>query len=96
LPLSGWYPPEVPPPTEPSIIIDSNSKNDEEIVRRAVFHTYNIVEDDVKLRFDPSRFEKVREQYPVRREFQAFTVKLKGDPDQAGKILEDLGFRVEA
>jgi len=96
LPFSGWYPPEVPPPTEPSIIIDSNSKNDEEIVRRAVFHTYNIVEDDVKLRFDPSRFEKVREQYPVRREFQAFTVKLKGDPHQAGKILEDLGFRVEA
>ncbi len=96
LPVSNWYPDEVPLPPEPLLIIDSNGKSDEEILRRAVLHTYNIAEDDVKLRFDPSRFEKVREEYPVRREFSSFTVKLKGDPKKAGAILGALGFRVES
>ncbi len=95
LPVSNWYPNEVPLPSEPLLIIDSNGKSDEEILRKAVLHTYNIAEDDVKLRFDPSRFERVREEYPVRREFPSFTVKLKGDPKKAGVILGALGFRVE-
>ncbi len=82
-------------PAEPVLTIDSNGKSDEEILRKAVLHTYNIVEDDIKLRFDPSRFEKVREEYPVRREFPAFTVRLKGDPKKAGTKLEMLGFNVE-
>jgi len=43
-----------------------------------VFHTYNIIEDDVKLRFDPSLFEKIRGNYPIRREFPAYTVSLTG------------------
>lgn len=94
IPVSNWYP-EVPPPQEPVLVIDSNGKSCDEIVRKAVFHAYNIAEDDVKLRFDPSRFERIREQYPVRREFQAFTVKLKGDPKGAGKILGEMGFKVE-
>lgn len=95
IPLLNWYPDEMPLPAEPVLTIDSNGKSDEEILRKAVLHTYNIVEDDIKLRFDPSRFEKVREEYPVRREFPAFTVRLKGDPKKAGTKLEMLGFNVE-
>ncbi len=94
IPIDNWFPGNVPQPANPKISIDG-SKEDIEILKKAVFHSYNIVEDDVKLRFDPSRFEKIREEYPVRREFNAYSVKLTGGSENAVSILEDLGFIVE-
>jgi erythronate-4-phosphate dehydrogenase len=92
--LSDWYPSDIPAPSEPEITIECAGKSREEIIRKAVLHTYNINEDDVKLRFDPSRFEKIREHYPVRREFQAYKLHLKGASDETRKLLSDLGFKV--
>ncbi len=57
-------------------------------------HTYNIVEDDIRLRFDPSLFEKERENYPVRREFSYYTINLKDGNQEIEKLLKDLGFKV--
>ncbi len=96
LKLSSWTPERIPEPVSPSLIIDVNGKNTEEIVRRSVFHTYNIIEDDVKLRFDPSLFEKLRGNYPVRREFPAYTINLRGDNHEAAELLNKLGFRIKA
>ena len=64
------------------------------LFRSVVFHSYNIIEDDIRLRFDPSRFEKERENYPVRREFPYYTINLKGPGEEAGLLLEKLGFKV--
>jgi erythronate-4-phosphate dehydrogenase len=94
IPLVDWYPSEVPAPPKPVLIIDCNGKSNEEILRRAVFHTYNIVEDDIRLRFDPSRFEKERENYPVRREFSCYTIDLKDGNEEIKKLLKSLGFKV--
>ena len=94
IPLTDWYPPEIPLLPEPVIKIDCNGKSNEEILRKAVFHTYNIVEDDIRLRFDPSRFEKERENYPVRREFPFYTIKLKDGNKGITKLLKSLGFKV--
>ncbi len=94
LPLTGWFPEEIPAPAEPVLTIDCKGKNDEEIIRKAVFHTYNIVEDDIRLRFDPSRFEKERENYPVRREFSSYTLNLKGGQAEIENKLKELGFKV--
>lgn len=94
LPLTGWYPSEIPAPHEPVLVIDCNGKNNEDILRKAVFHTYNIVEDDISLRFDPSRFEKARENYPVRREFASFTIELKDGNEEITQLLKSLGFKV--
>lgn len=94
LPLTKWYPEEIPAPAEPVLVIDCIGKSDEEIIRKAVFHTYNIVEDDIKLRFDPSRFEKVRENYPLRREFSSYTINLKGGSAEIEKKLKELDFKV--
>jgi erythronate-4-phosphate dehydrogenase len=94
IPLTGWYPTEVPGTNDPVLEIDCAGKTSEEIVRKAVNHTYNIVEDDVRLRFDPSRFEKERENYPVRREFSYYTINLKDGNKEAVKLLKDLGFNV--
>lgn len=94
LPLANWSPAEIPPPQQPELSIDCNGKGSEEIIRKAVLHSYNIVEDDIKLRFDPSRFEKIRGDYPLRREFPAFRLNLKDATTEARKMLEGLGFRV--
>jgi erythronate-4-phosphate dehydrogenase len=92
LPLNNWYPETVPPPAYPEINLNGKGKDIEDIVRVAVEHTYNISEDDLKLRFSPSDFEKLRGDYPLRREFPAYTVNLEGSSVKTRKILESLGF----
>jgi erythronate-4-phosphate dehydrogenase len=94
LPLAEWYPSGIPDTPEPAVTIECNGKDAEDIARRAVFHSYNIIEDDIRLRFDPSRFEKERETYPVRREFPYYTIDLKGAGKEAESLLKVLGFRV--
>jgi erythronate-4-phosphate dehydrogenase len=44
--LRKWYP-SVPSPPEPLIRIDTTGKKDEEIIREAVMHTYNVGKDDM-------------------------------------------------
>lgn len=94
LPLKDWYPDDVPPPDDPDFSIKGIGKTDEEVIREAVSHTYNIEEDNINLRFAPSDFEKQRGDYRIRREFNAFTVRLNGGTKQVKKQLEKLGFKV--
>ncbi len=71
-------------------------------LRKAVFHSYDIRRDDRRLRElltlapaeRPGHFDRLRKEYPVRREFSETTVRL-GRPDVAlRRVLEDLGFKV--
>lgn len=96
LPLNDWYPLVVPEPAESVINLNAKGKSDEEIIRRAVFHSYYIVEDDLRLRFNPSSFEKLRGDYPVRREFPAFRINLKGGNPELAGVLQKLGFSLKA
>lgn len=91
----NWYPANVPDPANAEITIDGKGKTDDEILLEAVFQTYNIEEDDIKLRIHPSNFEKHRGDYPLRREFNAYTVILKGGTKNVRKMLEGIGFKVE-
>jgi erythronate-4-phosphate dehydrogenase len=84
----------VPEPEKPLISINCKALTDEDIVRKAVFHTYNVDEDNLSLRSNPSDFEKLRGDYRIRREFKAFTVKLSGGSKMIGEKLEGLGFKV--
>jgi erythronate-4-phosphate dehydrogenase len=94
LPLTNWYPGNMPEPEKPLISINCKALTDEDIVRKAVFHTYNVDEDNLSLRSNPSDFEKLRGDYRIRREFKAFTVKLSGGSKMIGEKLEGLGFKV--
>ncbi len=94
LPLKKWYPVSIPEPEKPVISINGIGKNDEDIIREAVLHTYNIDEDNINLRFAPADFEKQRGDYGVRREFAAYQVKLNGGTKTTRKILEQLGLKV--
>jgi erythronate-4-phosphate dehydrogenase len=94
LPLKGWYPGNVPEPDKPVIQIDGVGKTDEDILREAVNHSYNIEEDNIALRFSPADFEKQRGEYRMRREFGAYTIRLNGGTKRIRKMLEGLGFKV--
>ncbi len=94
LPLKEWYPEEVPAPEHPVLFVDGIGKTDEDIIRDAVNHTYNIEMDNINLRFSPSDFEKQRGDYRMRREFTAYTISLNGGTKKVRKMLEGLGFKV--
>jgi erythronate-4-phosphate dehydrogenase len=94
LPLKNWYPENVPLPLITEITIEGKGRTDEDIIREAVQRTYNIEEDDIRLRFAPADFEKQRGDYPLRREFNSFSVKLKACSVSSHKALEDMGFRI--
>ncbi|MCJ7447067.1 MAG: 4-phosphoerythronate dehydrogenase PdxB [Bacteroidales bacterium] len=93
-PLKGWFPENIPPPASPVIKLDGKGKSDEDIIREAVNLTYDIETDNFNLRSSPYDFENQRGDYPLRREFHAYTAKLKGGSKIAVKMLKDLGFRV--
>jgi erythronate-4-phosphate dehydrogenase len=94
LPPENWYPANIPPPDSPYITIYCKNKQEEEIVREAVIYTYKIDEDIKRLRLSPPDFEKLRGDYPIRREFPAYTVELKGGTEKVRQILNQLGFRI--
>jgi erythronate-4-phosphate dehydrogenase len=95
LPLDNWFPEIIPQPHNPEITIDARNKDHEDIIREAVLHTYNIADDDTKLRFSPSDFEKLRANYAVRREFTSYLVRLNGGTTKTEKMLEEIGFKIK-
>jgi erythronate-4-phosphate dehydrogenase len=95
LPFDNWYPGNVPPPVFPGQSIDCNGRSEEEIVREAVNHTYNIESDTLKLRNSPSDFEKLRGDYPLRREFTSYQVDLQGGSEKVKQILSGIGFKIK-
>ncbi len=94
LPLKNWYPQDVPQPDDPVIRLDCSAMKDEDVVRKAVFHSYDISADDSNLRTDPSHFERFRGDYRIRREFPAYSVKLISASDNVSGILSGMGFRI--
>ncbi len=94
LPLNNWYPANVPVPSSAEIIIDGAGKTEEAVIRQAVLHTYNIKKDDEKLRLSPTAFEKLRGDYPLRREFSSYSVELTNASAGVCLALKTMGFGV--
>ena len=65
---------------------------DSELLYRAVTASYDIAADDRRLREDPSAFEKLRGEYPLRREFDSYEVVA---PEELVGRLRKLRFRAE-
>ncbi len=96
LPLREFYPPVLPPPTIPEIVIDGSGKSSFQVVHQAVLHTYPVMEDHFRLQNSPESFEMQRGQYRVRREFPSYTVRLiHGEPKTIDMLLK-LGFKVKS
>jgi len=94
-PLAGWFPAELPPPKQPVIRLAAAKKGEEELLRQAILHTYPIEQDDNALRQEPESFEELRGNYPVRREFQNYTIQLQPDHAFLKKIFSALNFKLQ-
>lgn len=101
LPCKDWHVTDIPlPDQDVCFTIDVTGKTATEIIQEAILYTYDIKNDDKRLRASVSTFEKQRSDYPVRREFPAFTVTLDGalTPElieECVETLEEIGFNVE-
>jgi erythronate-4-phosphate dehydrogenase len=92
--MDDWYPEQLPTPANPIIHLVSAGKSNERLMYEAILKSYNILEDDRRLRRDPASFESLRNHYPVRREFGAFTVKLDESRPEPILKLKSLGFKI--
>jgi len=93
--LDQWYPAFLPLPENPLIEINALNKTDEQIIAEAILATYDVMRDDARFRHDPSQFEYLRNYYPVRREFEAFTVKTTNSSPGLKQNLINIGFSIK-
>jgi erythronate-4-phosphate dehydrogenase len=93
--LDNWQPSKVEPPENPVFEIDGNQRREYSILAEAILSTYNLETDDEAVRKNPKDFEKLRGDYPVRREFDSFTIKAKNIETETLEKLEKLGFKIK-
>jgi erythronate-4-phosphate dehydrogenase len=94
LPLTDWYPQNVPLPQERRIEIENKGRTPEEVVHAVVAETYEIMADDRRLKGSPESFERQRAQYPLRREFPVYTFSLRHAEPEAESLVRKMGFQV--
>jgi erythronate-4-phosphate dehydrogenase len=94
IPLNDWLPGALPQPAEPVIDLRRHEAGNTslELVALAVKHTYPIEEDDRLFRNNPGKFEFLRDNYRMRREFGSFSVRV--NDAEAKRVLTDLGFNI--
>lgn len=80
----------LPVPPDPSPDYSGLKASATEVIKRYVSHTYDIIADSERFKANPDYFEQLRNNYPPRREFGAFSV---GSGLPLSDILMKLGFR---
>jgi len=90
--LNNWQPSGVELPSNPMIEIDGTGLSEQQIIAKAILHTYDIRNDDAAFRKNTVLFEQLRGDYPTRREFPAFTIKTKNVDAVTVAKLKSLGF----
>ena len=94
--MDEWYPPEVPEPQQGILECDCTGKDELAILKEIYHQTYDISDDDGRLRENTGNFEYFRGNYPFRREPAAYKVKLVNNTfrDLPGKLIK-LGFQLQ-
>ena len=93
--IDNWIPNDIPEPPERNIRVDCNDKSDDMIVQEVILATYQILEDDRRLRESASTFEQQRGEYPLRRDFHVYHVILSEKRPEVQRRLKRLRFKVE-
>jgi erythronate-4-phosphate dehydrogenase len=93
--LDDWKPSGVEPPENPVIRIDGNQRREYSILAEAILSTYQIENDFEALKENTADFEKLRGDYPVRREFDSFTVVAENIEKGILEKLKKLGFNIK-
>lgn len=94
--IDDWEPAGVEPPSNPVIDLDGSKKNADQVLADAIVSTYEIETDDKALRDNPRLFERLRGDYPVRREFGSHSVRATNVNDEILRQLSKLGFKLSS
>lgn len=92
--IDNWQPNGVELPDNTDLVIDGTRRDEESIIAEAVLSTYDIEADDEALRANPCHFEKLRGDYPTRREFPVFKVFTSNVDVMVSEKLKAIGFQV--
>lgn len=92
--IDDWEPSETALRETKSIRLDGQDKDQEALLAEAVLATYDILVDDHNLRAAPGSFEKLREDYPLRREFHNFLVDARNSDAAVMSVLMRIGMRI--
>jgi erythronate-4-phosphate dehydrogenase len=91
----NWYPEHLPSPNRSKDIkIDCRGKSTQGVIYDCIISTYNIAEDDKRLRNSVVEFEKQRAEYPIRREFNYYDAHLYNADESMQRALTELGFNL--
>lgn len=100
---SDWTPATLlPPPIVPEITLDADGQDDEPVLWELVRKVYDIEEDDRLMRASApadaalrrENFERLRQNYPVRREFHFTRVTLRDGKARLEQKAAGLGFMI--
>jgi erythronate-4-phosphate dehydrogenase len=94
--LDNWQPSGVEQPANPTFELDGAGLSELEIISKGILATYDIRTDDQDFRKNVDKFEQLRGDYPVRREFPAFTIVPKNIAEGTLKVLSQLGFQINS
>ena len=95
LDLDNWMPEHMPAPSENRIVMDATGKKIQKIISEIILKTYNILEDDARFRKSIHSFEEQREQYPLRREYGAYTIHILNDHLDSISVFREMGFNIQ-
>ena len=93
--IDDWEPSGVEFPENTLIEIEGIQRNEQAIIAEAILSTYKIDADDESLRKSLHLFEKLRGEYPVRREFDCYTLKADNVKEKTLEKLRKIGFSAE-
>ena len=92
--IDDWFPNASDLQVTTVIELNGRDKDAEDVLGDAVLASYDILTDDRQLRLAPESFERLREQYPLRREFHNVSVEARHIKATALSALKEVGFRV--
>ena len=100
VPATWSHEPLMPPALVPRVEVDAAGRTDEAVLREVVRKLYDIEADDRRLRdtavmddvLRAKAFDRLRKDYPERREFQYTTVRLKQTSPRLRAKFDGLGF----
>jgi len=93
----------LPPSPHAALSLDATGRDDEDVLREAALTIYDIEADDRRLRAIAdlpagergAYFDRLRREYPQRREFQNSTITLRGGSVTIRQKLAGIGFKLE-
>lgn len=93
--IDNWECTDIELPSGSTVIeIDGQNKTDQQILSEAILATYDIRDDDQAFRDSVESFEKLRGDYPVRREFPVYEIRAINLNQRMIEMIRAIGFKV--